>query len=212
MQQDRDLKADLEICNNATIPIPGFTGYEADDEGNIWSVFHNWRGYGKRKLKTFIDENGYCKVKLTIEGTRYKRPVHRLICLAYHGEPSKGRNIVRHLNGNKMDNSPKNLCWGTQQENEQDSVRLREKARGDENGAVKYPDKVSEGVKRFLKQHPEKIIRGEHHYKAKVTNEQAKEMRERFNNGETAMVIAKEMGLNYQTTYAICKGRRYANA
>jgi hypothetical protein len=208
----RDLAADREIINTATIPIPGFTGYEVDEQGNIWSVSHNWRGYGKRKLTPFVDKYGYYKVRMTIDGTRYKRPIHRLVCFAYHGKPTEDKNIVRHLNGVKSDNRPGNLCWGTQQENEQDSVRLKEKASGDRNGAVKYSDKVSKGVKRFLKQHPEKIIRGENHYKAKVTNEQAREMQERFNNGETAMVIAKEMGLNYQTTYAICKGRRYANA
>lgn len=207
----RDLEKDLEICN-AAIPIPGFTGYEADAQGNIWSISHNWRGYGKRKLTPIIDEHGYYRVRITIDGTRYKRSVHRLVCLAFHGKSTEDKNIVRHLNGIKSDNRPKNLCWGTHQENEQDSVRLHEKAAGRNNGAVKYPERVSEGVRRAFKENPNAILKGEKHPRAKVTNEQARGMQVRFNNGETAMVIAKEMGLNYQTAYAICRGRRYANA
>lgn len=131
----RDLKSDLEICDKATFPIPGFPGYEADELGNIWSVNSNWRGYGKRIVTPIIDEDGYYRVRLSIGGKRIKKPVHRLICTVFHGEPEPDKNIVRHLNGKKKDNSASNLCWGTHRENEDDAVRLKEKARGDKNGA-----------------------------------------------------------------------------
>ena len=122
---------------------PGFPGYKADELGNIWSVEYNWRGYGERILTPYIDKNGYYKVRLSIDGKRIKKTVHRLVCMAFYGEPECNKNIVRHLNGNKKDNTPANLCWGTQQENEADSIRLGEKACGINNGAVKFRPKVS---------------------------------------------------------------------
>lgn len=48
-------------------------------------------------------------------GKNYK--VHRLICEAFHGVPSKESAIVIHLDENGLNNRSDNLRWGTQKEN-----------------------------------------------------------------------------------------------
>ncbi len=47
-----------------------------------------------------------------------------LVCLAFHGPPE-----VRHLNGNRQDNRPGNLAWGSRRENERDKGEERKKRR-----------------------------------------------------------------------------------
>lgn len=48
--------------------------------------------------------------------------VHSLVCKAYHGLPKKGLE-VRHLDGNRKNNHPDNLCWGTRRENMLDAIK-----------------------------------------------------------------------------------------
>ena len=43
---------------------------------------------------------------------------HRLICAAFHGEPPSISSQARHLNGNKLDNRPANLKWGSVLDNQ----------------------------------------------------------------------------------------------
>jgi len=207
MMNKRDLKADLELCNKAK-EIPGLEGYKADANGNIWSTDSNWRGYGIRQMQPSLDKHGYLKVRLTINGKRKKFSVHRLVCMAFYGLPSEDQ-VVRHLNGNKVDNRVSNLAWGTRKENEADAVRLKEKATGERNGAVKYSERVAAGVKKWLRENPERIKRGESHYAALLTNKQAEELQKRHRVGERVCDLAREFNLNYYTAYAICKGRRY---
>jgi hypothetical protein len=51
--------------------------------------------------------------------------VHVLVCLAFHGLPQ-----VRHVNGDRQVNTPRNVEWGTKRRNEQDKK---------ENGGGGYP-------------------------------------------------------------------------
>ena len=59
--------------------------------------------------------------------------VHRLVAMAFHGPPPFEGAVVRHLNGNKLDNRVENLAWGTQAENVQDMLRLGEMKTGPAN-------------------------------------------------------------------------------
>lgn len=102
------------------MPIPGFAGYEADRDGNIWSVASNWRGYGVRKLSQRDWKNGYLAVRLMLRPRkRHPYMVHKLVCLAFHGPKPKGKQC-RHLDGVKTNNKPTNLQWGTPKENASD--------------------------------------------------------------------------------------------
>lgn len=41
-------------------------GYEVTEDGRVFSVGHNWRGYGKRELAVHVNRDGYFRVWLTI--------------------------------------------------------------------------------------------------------------------------------------------------
>ena len=100
--------------------IPGYNGYYADEDGLIYSVRSGQiRVISQRKHK------GYMHVFVKCDdgnGKRKKEPVHKLVLLSFEGE-KKLEQVCRHLNGNPLDNRPKNLKWGTVKENVQDAIR-----------------------------------------------------------------------------------------
>nr|WP_182312109.1 HNH endonuclease [Comamonas testosteroni] len=101
--------------------IPGFVGYAATEDGKILSLRD-----GVRELKQRL-KKGYMNVTLgvLVQGKKARRcqPVHRLVCLAFHGEPHGKRNLARHLNGVSTDNWAENLAWGSSGDNAQDAIR-----------------------------------------------------------------------------------------
>lgn len=101
-------------------PILQYPGYYAGVDGEIYS---DRLGY-LRKLPKRL-HRGYYRVNVRDCDTPVKthvEPVHKLILNAYVGERPKGY-VCRHLNGNPLDNTPTNICWGTPKENAQDSIR-----------------------------------------------------------------------------------------
>jgi hypothetical protein len=104
------------------LPIASAPGYEADQTGVIWSVAHNWRGWGERALASHKDAHGYLRVSLVVGGKRIHRMAHALVCEAFHGPRPDGQE-VRHLDGSRDNNAPSNLAWGTKSENAKDRIR-----------------------------------------------------------------------------------------
>jgi hypothetical protein len=104
-------------------PIPGLPDYEASDQGNIRrvSMFRGERHY--KLLKANIRDDGYLRVAVWIGGKRKNRHVHRLVCLAFHGEPPADRRYACHDDGNRIRNVEGNLYWGTAADNYADQVR-----------------------------------------------------------------------------------------
>lgn len=109
------------------MPVPGYGGYyEASSLGNIRAkereVTKRTRHggvmvqrYAARLLNPTV-EKGYLRVHLGFEGRKVKAWVHGLVLRAFSGEPADGQ-ITRHLNGNRQDNRPGNLQWGSHLEN-----------------------------------------------------------------------------------------------
>jgi len=94
-------------------------GYEASSEGRVRSVartLRDGRAAGSVVLAQQPDRDGYQTVKL---GTRRVR-VNVAVQLAFAGPPE-----VRHLDGDRENNRPENLAWGSRTENEQDKRRGR---------------------------------------------------------------------------------------
>ena len=96
--------------------IPNFPDYFADRDGSIFS-----RKRGELiKLKLFMGGHGYLRVNLsTPHDKHFQVAVHRLVLLAYQGEPGEGCE-ARHLNGIRTDNRRFNLTWGTRKEQTMD--------------------------------------------------------------------------------------------
>ena len=85
--------------------------YYADTKGNIYSK----RKFKKlTKIKQYEDKQGYLRVKIS----QQTKKVHRLIAQTFIPNP-ENKSTVNHKNGNKKNNTIKNLEWMTRSENTQ---------------------------------------------------------------------------------------------
>lgn len=106
-------------------------GYEVTRDGRVFSVSHNWRGYGMRELVQDLNHDGYPSVRLTMHGKRTRLAVHRLVAWEYLPHRPDPKHEVRHLNGDKTDNRVENLAWGTRKQNAEDRHRHGRTSRGE---------------------------------------------------------------------------------
>lgn len=125
-----------------------YQGYRVGESGRILGPSGRW-------LKPSINKDGYHSVSIYHFGLKLSRTVHGLVCRAWYGAPPPGMFQVRHLDGNPYNNTPGNLRWGDQSENEYDKVR-----HGTHGGN-----------------------RGEKHGSAKLTNEDVREIRRLYADG-----------------------------
>lgn len=116
-------------------PIPNFENYLISEDGVIVS---------KRGIVTPYLKRGYLRIRLNKESKRYDFGVHKLVAIAYLGEPEGGLE-VNHIDANKTNNHVSNLEWLSHADN----VRL---ARNkpitvmDEAGAITtYPSRTALG-------------------------------------------------------------------
>ena len=111
-------------------------GYEVTADGRVFSVEHNWRGYGRRELQQTPNADGYPSVRLTINGKRKRLAVHKLVALWYLPSRPSPEHEIRHLDGNKLNPSAGNLAWGTQKDNADDRERHGRTSRGHSHSAA----------------------------------------------------------------------------
>jgi hypothetical protein len=110
------------------LPAPNLNGYEISSDGRlrsldrviVTSVGRSQRCKG-RVLKAAVSWYGYHILSVKVEGVSHNVSIHRLMCEAFHGTPEDGQ-VVRHLNGIRLDNRPENLTWGTPKENSADML------------------------------------------------------------------------------------------
>lgn len=96
-------------------PIPGFGDkYEASNFGRI-------RSGGTRILKQRYMHSGYVVVTLSDSGKYRDWFVHRMVLMAWEGEPPDGYHAC-HNNGVRDDNRIENLRWDTPSANAMDQV------------------------------------------------------------------------------------------
>ena len=110
-------------------PVPGYEGkYEVSDQGRVRSLDRNityrdgrTRFYPGQILKQYmvVSEDGqkYWSIRITKAGKNYR--VHSLVMRAFVGDPAPGQ-IVRHLDGNGLNNNLHNLAYGTNAQNQID--------------------------------------------------------------------------------------------
>ena len=77
---------------------------------------------GKVYREVKSSKNPKSKYRMTGLGRGNYWYVHRLVCWAFHGKPEEGQE-VRHLDGDRLNNLPSNLKWGSRVENCADTVR-----------------------------------------------------------------------------------------
>jgi hypothetical protein len=125
--------------------IGGLSRYRIYADGSIVSTWN-----GLRALRCSPDKDGYPKVVLIddIGSRRYLRR-SSLVCMAFHGPRPTG-GVVRHLDGSKDNDTPDNLCWGTQKENMADRVIHGTQPRGITHWHASITDGTAREIKRLI--------------------------------------------------------------
>lgn len=131
--------------------IEGFHGYRVGNDGSVWSSLsrsganvkdgEEWtRSSTWRLLKHKVNKKtGYHSVMIFRNKRKHEYRVHRLVLAAFCGKRMIGMEC-RHLNGNKDDNSLKNLVWGTHVENVMDNMVHGVVPRGEDHCCARLSD------------------------------------------------------------------------
>jgi hypothetical protein len=136
-----------------------------DDQGRVWTT-HNRGGYSGSPRRADISEvRGYLTLRL---GSRRSVLAHRVVYAWFHGEAPSGV-LVRHLDGNRQNNSPSNLALGDNADNMRDAVE-----------AGSFPGDHS---------------RGELNTNAKLTASDVAGIRSAYRGGEKQVSLAKRFGV-----------------
>jgi hypothetical protein len=97
------------------------TYYEISNLGTV--ISYRPGGYKPRILKPDIDAAGYYRMHITLNRINKFILLHRLVAKAFIKNP-KNKPHVNHKNGNKSDNSAKNLEWCTVSENHKHAFKI----------------------------------------------------------------------------------------
>lgn len=105
--------------------IPHHSNYEVSTEGRIRRCTPN----SKRnkpvpyELSLVVGPGGYLQVCIFDDrkGAFVTRKIHRMVLLAFSGEPPTQKHVAAHANGCRTDNRLINLRWATCKENHADA-------------------------------------------------------------------------------------------
>ena len=157
------------------VPICGYENlYEVSNLARVRSIKNNLI------LEEEVMKLNYRRVCLQ-NGRRNKVLVHRLVALAFLGEPpSEDHTDVNHIDGDSSNNLPDNLEWTTHQENITHAMNVlgRRKTIG---------------------------VRRENHHQAKLTQEEVNEIR-RLKGKLSGVRVAAMYGVTYHPIYRIWNG------
>ena len=110
-------------------PIQGYEGlYEVSDWGRVKSLDRTFeylnrgrmikRAFKGQVLKKVLNKDGYHIVSLFDYNHKlHQGKVHRLVAEAFLPNHEDEKNIIDHINGNKIDNRAENLHWVDAKEN-----------------------------------------------------------------------------------------------
>lgn len=137
-----------------------------------------------RTLRGSIDSEGYRYTNRLHCGTRQKLYFHRLQAYQKFGDAIFGENVVvRHLDGDKLNNKADNIAIGNQSDNAMD---------------------------RCPKERLEHALKGSAVQK-KLTDEQAQQLRQDSLNGVPYSELVKKYGISKSTVSYIVNNKTYKN-
>lgn len=125
---------------------------------------------------------GYQFVRMTISNAGKTATVHKMVALAFLGPPPFPNAVVRHLDDVPAHNVVTNLRWGSQKENIADTLVTGHAA-----------------IRRV----------GERHFRARLTTEIVRTIRDRAAMGEVTYRIAADLGLSYGSVWAVVHRRTW---
>lgn len=128
--------------------VADFPDYEVSWGGDVRRATPAANSWPGRMLAKILDADGYYRAHLHRDGKAKSVPIHRLVCIAFHGEqPTVEHCCVGHYNGIRTDNRASNLRWVTYQENSDDMRVHGTVLRGDRSPARKTPSNMARGSK-----------------------------------------------------------------
>ena len=163
--------------------IHGFEDYEVSRHGQVRRATAGRGTTIGQIIKPHTQTStGYPDVRLRKDGRTYSMAIHRLVAAAFLGNKPEGQQI-RHLDGNRLNASAENLRYGTAIENAQDKIR-----------------------------HGRSFFTGASNPKAKITAEDAEQIRTLRQSGLSAKAIAAEFGLCKSTVHRTISGAYWKEA
>jgi hypothetical protein len=126
--------------------VVGFQDYAVSENGDVVRVVDGKTRKAGHVLTPKKESTGHLRVKLSINGKKQLVSVHRIVAMAFHGEPVAGQ-VCRHLDGNPMNNHFTNLKWGTCLENHDDRRRHGRSFNGERNGRARLTQHQAEAIR-----------------------------------------------------------------
>jgi len=174
--------------------LKGFFGYRIGSDGSLWTERITGPANGTERLTGRWRK---LKTKLQIQQAKPTHtPIYRLrACLSKDGReyhrfvhilvceafhgPRPDGMLATHVNGDSMDNRADNVRWNTPKGNTEDAIR---------HGTLR---------------------RGEQHGQSRVTEDQVREIRRRFADGETEKSLGNEHGITERAIQFIVRREHY---
>jgi hypothetical protein len=104
------------LVYNIPSPLPPYRVEIEDSTVRVYSNFSRSKG---KLLKQWLNPDGYLTIKMFSKSIR----IHQLVAELTLGPRPKGL-VINHKDGNKLNNSPKNLEYCTINENIQHSIKM----------------------------------------------------------------------------------------
>ena len=123
-------------------PIKDYEGlYDVSNFGRVRSVRRN------KVMKGVSRKDGYVSCNLICDGKAKNKLIHRIVAETFIPNP-KEKSEVNHIDGNKQNNTVKNLQWVTPSENQRHAIKigLRKGSRLQNGGYVLLTKEINEKI------------------------------------------------------------------
>jgi hypothetical protein len=120
---------DIAYATEEWRPVEGWP-YEVSSLGRVRRTVTRTSAKAGHVLAWSL-RKGYPGCTLHRPGATRPTTVAALVCEVFHGSRPTPAHQVRHLDGDKLNSRPDNLCWGTGKENEEDKRRHGRKPAGE---------------------------------------------------------------------------------
>lgn len=111
----------LLVKSDGKKAIPGFAGYYITRGGKVYSSRQGGED-DMREVTSTAEGHKYRRVVLMKNGKKTTKYIHDLLVAAFKGGKNDGQ-VVRHLDGDKTNNSASNVKPGSEKENVEDRKR-----------------------------------------------------------------------------------------
>lgn len=119
--------------------IPGIAGYAVSSTGQVKRTVPTRGSRTGHVLTPHLASRAKCyeTVSLRMNGALRRFRVHRLVALAFIGQPPTPAHEIAHIDGNPSNNAAENLRWATAAENAADRERHGTVVRGEASVCAK---------------------------------------------------------------------------